>query len=218
MMPRRYKAGDRAGADRPAEPLVQGLIFTGQSGPLSGCESCPERHGAEQSSELISAVLQECGQRQESRVIKQAGGISARDLIVPQPRLHLRDVVASGRHTGQGGAEIAIGRPVGPELRRNGCDGGTPRLLIVGAARIFEPKVRDQREGPAVDEHVGHRAPANIRVDPMDRRRREHSRVLSTRRHGVLQACVDELHVAHAVEPIASAREQLLARLHGCNT
>jgi hypothetical protein len=49
----------------------------------------------------------------------------------------------------------------------------------------------------------------------MDRRRREHSRVLGTRQRGILQARVDELHIAKAVELIASPRDQLLARLHG---
>jgi hypothetical protein len=39
------------------QPLVKGLIFVRESVALSGCQSYPERHGAQQSIELVSGVL-----------------------------------------------------------------------------------------------------------------------------------------------------------------
>ena len=52
---------------------MEGLIFGGEGVALSGCQSCPERHGAEQRIELVSGVLQEGRHRGDVHVMEQYG-------------------------------------------------------------------------------------------------------------------------------------------------
>jgi hypothetical protein len=136
------------------------------------------------------------------------------EFIVAQPRPHLRDVVAPGRNAGEDAVKVPVGRPLAGELGRDRRQRGTQPVPIIGGAGIVEPEVRDQDEVPTVNQRLGRNAPAHIRVDPMDRRRREHSGILGTRKRGVLQARVDEPRVAQPVQLIASPCDQPPARLH----
>src|ERR1700722_16026407 len=116
-------------------------------------------------------------------------------------------------HARKDGLEIAIVRPACSDL---GCDRrhrAQKRLLIIGAARLVQSEILNERKRSAGYERVCRALPADIGIDPVDRRGREDGLEVLVGESRVLEAGVHELKFARALKSQLGKPRQLSTRL-----
>jgi hypothetical protein len=87
--------------------------------------------------------------------------------------------------------------------------------LVIGAARLVQPEVLDKRERPVRHECFSSLVPAEIGIDPVHRRGREHGLEAFAGKGCILEAGVHELYVADVPDGLPRERDQPIAGLDG---
>ena len=79
-------------------------------------------------------------------------------------------------------------------IRSDFSHGSEYCLLIFLAPRLLKPEVLHEGERPAGNKHVSGLLPANLGVNPVKRRRREHGLKLLAGKRCILKLSVHEFH------------------------
>jgi cysteine desulfurase family protein (TIGR01976 family) len=174
-----------------------------------------ERRRAEQRIEFLSAVLGDRRHGGDLHIAEQAARMAPRHVLVSDPCPHLGDVLAPLLRPGGNGGEVPGGWPLRGELGSDPRQGGHQRFVVAGAARLAQSAVLDERERSSGAERASRLLPADRRVDPMKRRRRERGTEMPVRNLRLLKPRVDELDLAGTSELLLGDGDELPPGLDG---
>src|SRR5215470_16181181 len=133
-------------------------------------------------------------------ITEQAADIVLPDVVAAEPGPRPRDVTTALLHPGERGVEIPVGRPISGNIRSDLSHGSEYCLLIFLATRLLKPEVLHEGEHPAGNKHVSGLLPADLGVNPVKRRRREHGLKLLAGKRCILELSVHEFHRSSTVQ------------------
>ena len=109
--------------------------------------------------------------------------------------------------------KVPVGGPIRGDLRCEPCQRGQELFLVADAALLLEPAVLDERERSPGKKCASRFLPADLGVDPMERRGREHGSEALAGKLRVLKPRVHELHRSEALKVLLGERQQVLPGL-----
>ena len=151
----------------------------------------------------------------ELRFAEQRAGLRPGDVMAPEPRPDLGHVRPALPRARLDRTEVAHRRPRGRDLRSDARQGAQQRRMVGPTALLQESAVLNERERSAGLQAVGGAAPADIRINPVKGRRREHGRERAAGRQLVLESRVDERDLTGMCGPAPRQRQQVGAGLDG---
>ena len=168
---------------------VNVVLLGDQRFALAGREAPPERHRPQHGVEFVGGVLDDIGRSRSGRRWTDRD-VPARGSWLPSR--HTSDTSSPLLDAGEHPSRF---RSVGHSPAARGQPWRAQPGAPVDLRRCARPAIQSRRAGDrsAVDEGISDRPPTHIRVDPMDRRRREHRPKVRPRQRRLLQAGVDEL-------------------------
>ena len=108
-------------------------------------------------------------------------------------------------------------RPISGNVRGDLSQGSEHCFLIWLAARLLKPAVLHERERPTGNKHVSGLLPANLRVNPMKRGRREHGLKPPAGKQRILKPGVHKFHLASTCQVLPGQRHEARAGFECCD-
>jgi hypothetical protein len=120
-------------------------------------------------------------------------------------------------HPRERGVEIPVGRPIIGNVRGDLSYGGKCCFLILLAARLLKSAVLHQGERSTGNKYVSGLLPANLRVNPVKRGRREHGLKLLAGKQCILKPRVYKFHLSSTFQVLPGQCCKVPAGLQSCD-
>ena len=150
-------------------------------------------------------------------IAEQSAGIILPYVVAAEPAPCLGDIAAALFHPGEHDVEIPVGRPISGNVRCDLSYRSERCFLIWLAARFLKSEVLHEGERPAGNKYVRGFLPANLRVNPVKRGRREHSLKMLAGKQCILKPGVHKFHLSGTFQVLPGQCYEALTGFERCD-
>jgi hypothetical protein len=120
-------------------------------------------------------------------------------------------------HPSERGVEIPVDRPISGNVRGDLSYGSECRFLIWLASRLLNSAVLHEGERSTGNKYVSGPLPANLRINPVKRGRREYRRKLLAGKQCILKLSVHKFHLSSTFQVLPGQCDEAFAGFECCD-
>jgi len=162
-------------------------------------------------------VLDELWHDCHLNITEQVAGIILPYVVAAEPGPYLGDVTTALLHPSERGVEIPVGRPISGNVRDDLSYGSERCFLISLGTRLPKSAVLHEGERSTGNKYVSGLLPANLRVNPVKRGRREYGLKLLAGKQCILKLSIHKFYLSSAFQVLPGQCYEALAGFECCD-